>query len=216
MLTDGKGPERASMPATGRRRSVLLAVTAATLTGAIAYAAGAQDEQAARAVSSEAPAESKNFEAFSRSQVKQDKEGAGAFGGPGASVDDRTVRKLRVKKAVWAATGDRTCVGSISPAAPAFSTACVDSAVAATDGVWSLSRPAPDQAAAADSPEYTEITALLPDGVDSVTIAVRQGAPVTAEVEDNAFVVSVDSSPDSATWTNANGVQQTLDLSPGR
>lgn len=216
MLTDHEIRDGASNPPASRRRSVLVALAAATLTGVIAYSVGAQDEQSARAVSSTAPAESKSFKALSRSQVKQDKEGASAFGGPDTSVDNRTVRKLKVKKDVWAATGDRTCVGSTSPAAPAFTTACVDPAIAATNGVWSLSRPAPAQLAAAGSAQYTEITALLPDGVESVTIAVAQGAPVTAEVEDNAFVVSVDSSPDSATWTDANGVQQTLDLSPGR
>lgn len=181
----------------------------------MAFVAGSANDQSARAVQAAKPEKVVKFGAFKREQDARDRQQDGLFGGPNAIVDASTLRKLKTKKDVWAATGAQTCVAASGSASSAIVAACVDPGIADTNGVWSVGRPAPSEIRERQLPDqFAEITALLPDGVTAATIDVASGEAVSAQVMDNAFSVSVSSTPLSATWTDANGVRQTLNLAP--
>lgn len=200
------------------QRTAITAIGAALLAALLAFAVSSGTDRAANATSAsgEQQAASQNTKAersFSVFDQKAPKAAGNPFTGdptPLTDVKSERARQLRSAKAgwqLWTAPGDKyVCLSAKGPKSEtgnARNCGLVDQTM--TNGLFGVSHPAPSDGLPAGT---AELSGMLPDGVETVTVQLAGGGSARAPVVDNAIAETFAVEPTGVTWVDGAGVER--------
>jgi hypothetical protein len=120
---------------------------------------------------------------------------------------------------VWAvASADFICIMAKSSVDPSVATGgCAPPDIVAQDGLFTSSQPAPDDVKAQGLPgSSTEVAALVPDGIESVTFSLPDGNTKDIAAVDNVVQSLLVAKPTGARFTDAAGAMHIVDFHRGQ
>lgn len=203
----------------GRSVAAGVAVSAAAVAAAISFAAGSSDDQSASAgrVPRVIDALSAQFSVLNREPTAADQapyeENSHL---PGIRTTTRHLPDRGDGAQLWAArgAGGQMCLLAHTPiAATAVGGTCVRQEQAISDGVFLEQRADPQRLAASGrASTTTEIAALVPNGVTSVSFTLANGELLSADTSDNGVYVSSAQPIRTARFVDGRGQKHTVRL----